>query len=250
MCYNIEAMERRGLKYALHEHYLIDNFDYDANTVEHYAYHHVSGFAHPKLNIITQEKPHLFSLYSWGLIPNAFWVKDLAYAKQLSNQTLNCIGEEMWEKASFKKLPLSHRCIVPATGFYESHTCGKSKFPFYIYAKDRSLFSLGGLYDTWVDKSSGELFNTFTIITTQANELCAKIHNEKKRMPVIVPRDREKEWLSPELTKEDVMSFISPFPACEMSAHPVAKFVNSAKEHRNIPAATEKAHYPEIENLL
>lgn len=250
MCYNIELMEERGFRGALRSRYSLEDYDYDVENVDDIGYYHVSGFAHTKLPIITMQKPDRFSFYSWGLVPNAFWVKDLPYAKQISNQTINCIGEEMWEKASFKKLPLTQRCIIPVTGFYESHTQGKNKFPFYIYSRDHSILSLGGLYDTWVDKSSGEVMNTFPIITTSANDLCAKIHNDKKRMPVIISKNREQEWLNPELSKEQVNSFIVPYAADMMSAHAVAKFVNNAREDRNIHAAKEKAFYPEVDQLL
>ena len=60
----------------------------------------------------------------------------------------------------------------------------------------KKYFHIAGLYDQWVETSTGEIFNTFSIVTTDANDLLAVIHNSKKRMPVILDRQSEKRWIS------------------------------------------------------
>jgi hypothetical protein len=73
--------------------------------------------------------------------------------------------------------------------------------------KNGSPFGIGGLWENWKDPTSGEWMRTFAIITTDANELVAQIHD---RMPLIlVPADYSR-WLSDEPYPGDLMR---PFPA-------------------------------------
>jgi len=85
-----------------------------------------------------------------------------------------------------------------ADGFYEWQWLdekGKQKQKYELTLPDNELFAFAGLYSEWVDKSTGEIINSYTILTTEANELMSKIHNTKKRMPVILSADNEKNWL-------------------------------------------------------
>jgi putative SOS response-associated peptidase YedK len=44
--------------------------------------------------------------------------------------------------------------------------------------RDSSPFGLGGLWENWKDPATGEWIRTFAIITTDANEIVAEIHEE------------------------------------------------------------------------
>lgn len=74
---------------------------------------------------------------------------------------------------------------MPVDGFFEwkAIKVGKAKQPFAIAMKDGNPFGLGGIWENWKDPASGEWIRTFAIITTDANELVAQIHN---RMPLIL----------------------------------------------------------------
>ena len=76
----------------------------------------ISGFAHPKVIIYTNDKPYEPKLSTWGLIPS--WAKD---AYSIWNKTLNARGETIFEKPSFKKSAEEKRCLIPVEGFYEYH---------------------------------------------------------------------------------------------------------------------------------
>ena len=78
--------------------------------------------------------------------------------------------------------------------------------------KGQNAFALAGLYDTWTNPFTGEKLNTFTVITTRANPKMEEIHNLKKRMPVILPPDREKQWLLHDLPARDINSLFEPYP--------------------------------------
>lgn len=150
-----------------------------------------NGFLFPKTPVITNFEPEKIKLYHWGLIP--FWAKDLSIRKN----TLNAKIETIKEKPSYK-YSVTKRCLVLVDGFYEWQWLdekGKKKQKYLITLPDKEAFALGGLYSEWVDKSTGEVINSYTILTTKANKLMSEIHNSKKRMPVILDKSIEKEWL-------------------------------------------------------
>lgn len=150
-----------------------------------------NGFMHPQTPVITNKNPDLIQLFHWGLIPN--WAKDISIRKQ----TLNARIETIHEKPSFRG-SVMNRCLIPADGFFEWQWLdekGKNKQKFLITSVNNTLFSFAGLYSQWVDRATGEIMNTFTILTTEANELMAEIHNTKKRMPVILNSEVETDWL-------------------------------------------------------
>lgn len=150
------------------------------------------AFTFPFTPVITKEKPKLIQQYQWGLIPS--WAKD----KTIRQNTINARIESLTEKPSFKNI-LNHRCLILADGFYEWQwltKSGRKKQKYKITKPDNEPFAFAGLYSNWVNQSTGELFNTYTIITTEANALMSEIHNSKKRMPVILKSEDEENWLS------------------------------------------------------
>ena len=151
----------------------------------------INGFAHSKVAVITNEAKEIIQLFEWGLVP--FWAKDKSFQKN----TLNAKIETLNEKPSFKSV-IKNRCIVLVDGFYEwqwQDEKGKKKKPYLLHFKNDALFALGGLWSVWTDKTNNETINTFTIITKEANELMAQIHNSKKRMPFIINQENEMRWL-------------------------------------------------------
>jgi putative SOS response-associated peptidase YedK len=124
-------------------------------------------------------------LMHWGLIPN--WAKD----PSVGNRMINARAESLREKPAFKQLVETRRCIVPADGFYEWRKEAKRKVPMWFHLKSKEPFAFAGLWDTW-RKPNGNSLETFTIVTTDPNELMRPIHN---RMPVILCREDEEQWL-------------------------------------------------------
>jgi putative SOS response-associated peptidase YedK len=183
----------------------------------------VSGFAHPRLPVITSEEPGKINLMEWGLIPN--WVKDEQTAATMRNATLNARSETLFEKPSFRSI-LKKRCLILVNGFYEWQTkepAGKSKrakekIPFYIHLKSQNIFAMGGLYDEWVNTATGEISRGFSIITIPANPLMSIIHNTKKRMPFILPVENEKNWLQVESNEKQIKDLMTQYPEEDMMA--------------------------------
>ena len=150
-----------------------------------------NAFQYPKTPVITNREADKIHLFNWGLIPA--WAKD----DTIKKMTLNARIETIAEKPAFKG-SIKNRCLILADGFYEWQWLdpkGKNKQKYLITLPDDDAFAFAGLWSEWIDKSTGELLKTYTILTTEANELMSKIHNSKKRMPIIVSKETEKKWL-------------------------------------------------------
>jgi len=123
----------------------------------------------------------------------------------------------------FATLTAARRYIVPVDGFFEWKAIEgqKAKQPYAIAMKDGSPFGIGGLWENWKDPKSGEWIRTFTIITTDANELVAHIHD---RMPLILAPGDYVRWLGDEPDPRDLMR---QFPAEPMRMWPISTRVNN-----------------------
>ncbi|KAA3436719.1 SOS response-associated peptidase [Rufibacter hautae] len=192
-----------------------------AETVEQA---HYNAAPSQSLPVVTNEKPNTVQFFSWGLLP--FWAKDTKAVKR----PINARAETITEKPSFRNLLKLKRCLVPADGFFEWKVTDHGKVPHRITMKDGDLFSFAGLWDEWLDKSTGEIINTFSIITASANELVNPIHD---RMPVILSPEAEELWLDGNESQQGFISLLQPFDADKMMAYPVSTLVNSATN--NVP---------------
>jgi putative SOS response-associated peptidase YedK len=86
--------------------------------------------------------------------------------------------------------------------------------------KDGSPFGIAGIWENWKEPSSGEWIRTFAIITTDANELVADIHD---RMPSILAASDYVRWLGEE---EDPRELMRAFPSEAMRMWPISTRVN------------------------
>ena len=218
------------------------------SDIGYHPTYYENGFDFGHSPVITAGRAKEFQTFKWGLIP--WWTKTTQDATQIRLKTLNAISEEMFEKPAFRDaISEGKRCLIPCTGFFEWRWLnkGKNKYPYFIYSKDGSIFSLAGVWSTWVDKSTGEEVNTYSVLTTRANSLLEKIHNSKKRMPVILPKEYEKDWLNPSLTKEDVLGLCKPIRDMVLDAHTISKMITDRKiDNKNVEAISLPFEYPEL----
>lgn len=164
---------------------------------------HVTAFARPWWPVITAEETEVIQPLQWGLVP-AF-AKGDPKAFLAKTPTYNSVGEEAHNRASFRDAwSKGRRCLIPVTGFREwQHrpVPGRKtphKVAYDIAVADEEVFCLGGLYTD----------DTYTILTRPANPVMAAIHNSKLRMPVIIARAYENDWLQPYLEGADVRRFM------------------------------------------
>jgi putative SOS response-associated peptidase YedK len=159
-----------------------------------------------------ESKARHLSKMKWGLIPS--WAKDAA----IGNKLTNARGETVAEKPSFRSAFKYHRCIIPASGFYEWKLEQGIKQPWYMSLKLGESMAFAGIWETWNDQQ------TCCIITTSANNLMEPIHD---RMPVILDPEQWEDWLSPQNKQVDsLLPMIRPHNSETMQAWPVSRELN------------------------
>lgn len=171
--------------------------------------------------VIHQDDQEHIYLYRWGLIP--YWAKDI----KIGYKMINARAETLWEKAGFKRAIQKSRCIIPSDGFYEwKKGAGKQKQPYRICLKSEEIMYFAGLSEVWKNPD-GKKINSFSIITTEPNELMADIHN---RMPVILPHNTTiSTWLNPYTSKEELQNLLRPCDTELLKAYPVSPSLGNVK---------------------
>lgn len=157
----------------------------------------------------------------WGLIP--FWAKD----QKIGNSLINARCESVHEKPAFRQSIKSRRCIIPASGFYEWEKIGDAKQPNYIRMADGGIMAFAGIWDQWKVPEDGTFLESFSILTTDANELVAPLHD---RMPVILRAENYGLWLDKDMhDPERLKPLYLPCPVDQLSAYRVSPQVNSSR---------------------
>lgn len=234
MCFSVNV---NLVKEELESRYgatLIDKDNYRPS----YYYH---AFSIPEMPVICSDDVSRIKLLKWGLIPSS--AKNMEDAESIRVKTFNARAESLSARRSFSSSFKTKRCIVPVRGFFEWQHRGKEKIPWYIYQSDNSILTLAGLYDTWIYDRTGEVFNTFTIVTTEANELLADIHNSAKRMPAILDISQEKTWLDLSASDKDLNDILRPAQIV-LKAHTIGPLVNDRNADRNTPEVIKPYRNP------
>jgi putative SOS response-associated peptidase YedK len=152
----------------------------------------------------------------WGLVPS--WAKDLKFGNRLGNACAETVAVKPSFRAAFKR----RRCLVPASGFYEWSGPKADRRPHLFTVKGGQPFAFAGLWETWC--GGGEAVDSFTILTTEPNDLVAQFHN---RMPVVLHPNDYDLWLRGDAG--EVGCLLQPYPGDAMDQWPVSKVVNNAR---------------------
>lgn len=237
MCFNISLHKDPG--------YIEDRFkvSFPANS-EFKSFYHVSAISNPALPVISSENKGEVSFYEWGLIP--YWVKDEKMAEKIRKKTVNARSESIFDKPSFKVPIKEKRCLVLADGFFEWREVKGKNYPYHIRLKDDEAFAFAGIWDKWHHPYKKKTVQTFSIITTKANPLLSKIHNKRKRMPVILERDNEKRWLNSDMSEEEVRRMLIQYDEDLMGAYPVKRLITKKDVDDDVPEIIEPYDYEEL----
>lgn len=174
------------------------------------------------------EGRRLSALY-WGLVP--FWAKE----KSIGSRMINARAETAAEKPAFRTALRRRRCIVPADGFYEwlrppAEPGAKRKppsIPHFFRAADGALLPIAGLWEEWTDPSTGELLESCTLLTRDANADVSPVHH---RMPLILDAADVATWLDPEIeSAAPLEALFGPVAAGRLRATRVGTQVNDAR---------------------
>ena len=187
-------------------------------------------------------------LAHWELIPT--WIKTATALHQARKQGipwLNATAEKLLTSSMFVASATARRCLIPITHFFEwrhhRHIGGINKvtYPYCISGIAGQWLYLAGIYQPYIQQSTGLQKNSFAIITTQANQLMAQIHNTKKRMPTILPENEAYSWIMDDLSAQQIAEIASfQIPSNMLTAHTVSK---------NCRTEIDPTAYYEYENL-
>ena len=154
------------------------------------------------------------ALLRWGLVPA--WARDLKSGTRM----INARSEGIDTKPAFRDAVKARRCVIPATGFFEWQGEPGRKQPYAVTVPDQPLFGFAGLWERWKPRD-GESVETFTIVTTDANEQVARIHD---RMPVILPLEAVDTWLT--APAAEALALLTPY-AGPVELRAVGKYVSN-----------------------
>lgn len=187
---------------------------------------HLSGFDDPFLPAITSADPQVIKMLKWRLIPS-----EKRDPSKFKANTRNAKAETLFELDSYAPY-VNNRCLIICTGFFEPHFISQDKptESYYIKPKEKEFFTLGGIYSPW----NG--LNTFAIITVPASPLMAEVHNEGKRMPLIMEGEYAERWLNPKLGRQEMESLMVTYPYDDqLITYRTINGVTNARVNTNVP---------------
>jgi len=159
-------------------------------------------------------------LLHWGLIP--FWADD----SRIGYRTINARAETAHKSPAYRAAFRARRCLIPADGFYEWDKKGGSRQPYYIRRADGKAMALAGLWEHWESKEGNEVIESCTILTTEASEPVATLHD---RMPVILETEDFAAWLDPDEHRvERLRELLQPAAPGVLEMYSVSSYVNKA----------------------
>ncbi len=158
------------------------------------------------------------TLLQWGLVPH--WAEDTSMAARM----INARSETVAGKPAFRDAFRYRRCIVPCSGFFEWQRTAGAKVPHFIRRRDRRVFGLAGLWESWQAPNGTEV-HTYTILTTTPNAEVARLHD---RMPVILAPADFARWLEPDTSPQSSPhDLLRPADDGSLEVFPVATRVNT-----------------------
>ena len=207
----------------------------DERKKKEYNYDHfenVQAITFPDYPVIFKDKLQAditLKEMQWGILPT--FIEDPSLRLERRRNMVNIRSERiLGDKKSMWHRLQHQRCLIPVSGTYEHRKIQgwKKKVPYYISQKDREIFYIPGLYQ-WhqsIDsKGNIQQIGSFGMLTRTANPLMASIHNHgpnKHRMPLMLPEDLEKAWISQELEPELMEAiFHYQIPQKDLTAYPV-----------------------------
>lgn len=174
-------------KYA--EFFSVENMD--SFTEETLSYR---AFPHTLFPVVLESQgQRVCKLMNYSLVPPWSETRKPKFA------TYNARIETLCEKPTWREPIKSRRCLVGITSFFES--CYEGSHAGHIVEfknPNDELWAVAGLWSEWIDKSTGEVLDSFAIITTEPSPFIRKVGHD--RSPVFLNENGFKDWLKPNAT--------------------------------------------------
>jgi putative SOS response-associated peptidase YedK len=212
---------------------LADWFGVDLEDMPFFAptYNAAPQSVQPVLRLNRDSGQREFALLRWGLVP--YWANDT----KIAYTTINARAEQVATKPAYRDALKKRRCLIPADAFYEWQKLGaKTRQPYAIALKSGEPYAFAGLWERWQPKEPPThtdapvpALETFTLITTDPNELMEPIHD---RMPVLLERSHYDRWLDPGDPSRPPVDLLRPYPADQMTAWKVSDRVGNVRNDK------------------
>jgi putative SOS response-associated peptidase YedK len=208
------------------------------------------GKSEPKITCAIKENDQL-------QLKNMKWTLDWVYKDSKTGEIkkgrplLNSTCENVfWQH---KDLIYTKRCIIPVDGYFEFYHYKGKTYPHFIFPKDKIMFYLGGIWNSMVNTKTGEITDSFSIITTPPNEITKKLHNNPDapngpRMLLIIDKEKATEFLNPKLSINQIKEFLAPYDHNKILYHPTIPFLRKEfAGQANSEKVQEQFNYPELD---
>lgn len=185
--------------------------------------------------VITNADPDKVQLFTFGFTP--YWAKKRMYViNARSEGDHNKINDPRYtgakgilSKPMFRVSIRSKRCLVIADAFVEGTTQERLSRPYLVYRRDQKRpFAMAGIWDEWMDPHTGEVVQSFAILTTAPTPLMEQIPHH--RSPLVLQEEDEARWLDEELPLSEVTAMLRPFDDAGFNAYPIAATIKSARD--------------------
>lgn len=131
---------------------------------------------------------------NFSLIP--LWLKE----RKPKFATHNARIETIHEKPTWKKPLETKRCLIPLSTFIEPIYVNEFAGNMVGFTPENSqIVVAAGIYDEWVDKETGEIIESFSIITTAPYKYIEQVGHD--RSPVFLDQKSFNEWIAPKPVK-------------------------------------------------
>lgn len=185
--------------------------------------------------VITSADPGMIQLFTFGFTP--YWAKKKMYVinarsegdHNKDNDPRYTGAKGILSKPMFRSSIRSKRCLVIADAFVEGTTQERLSRPYLVYRRDKKRpFAMAGIWDEWMDPATGEVVQSFAILTTAPTPLMEQIPHH--RSPLVLQEEDEARWLDEELPLSEVTAMLRPFDDADFNAYPIASTIKSARD--------------------
>lgn len=161
------------------------------------------------------------------LVPMRWWLTPY-WSKEVSTRysMFNAKSETIAKSAAFKEPYKKRRCVVPITGFYEWARQNNQKLPYFLTPHEASGMLLAGIWDRWRNRDSGEVVESFAVLTCAAHPQLEFVH---KRQPVMLSLGDAHRWLDSGTPPDELQTLCDSSLPVALDAIPVSTYVNNAR---------------------
>ena len=222
---------RRADKQYIAEHYRLR--DYEGDSVQIPANYNITPDSfQPVVRLSHETGARELALMKWGLVPS--WSK----TPKAGFSSINARSDSLASSGAWREPFKRRRCLIPAEFFFEWEVLTaeerkkKISKPWAVALSDERLFSFGGIWDQWKDRATGNVLESFSIITTDPNEVLEPFHN---RCPLILEAKDYERWLAPAEPSHLPIDLVRTYPTEQMKAwkvHPLKGDGPQLLQHR------------------